>query len=48
MKRREVFASTGPRISVRFFGGWDFQAEDLLMPKLAEVGYRKGVPMGQI
>ncbi|MEE2735438.1 MAG: DUF3604 domain-containing protein [Pseudomonadota bacterium] len=46
MERREVFASTGPRISVRFFGGWDFQAEDLLKPKLAEVGYRKGVPMG--
>ena len=46
MERREVFASTGPRMSVRFFGGWDFYTEDLSQPKLAEVGYRKGVPMG--
>jgi hypothetical protein len=31
---------------VRFFGGWDFQAEDALRHELAEIGYAKGVPMG--
>lgn len=46
MLRREVFASTGPRMSVRFFGGWNYGAEDALRPDLARVGYAKGVPMG--
>ncbi len=46
MKRREVYASTGPRITLRFFGGWDFETEDALRPDLAEVGYTGGVPMG--
>ena len=46
MQRREVFASTGPRMEVRFFGGWDFEANDALTPNLVEVGYYKGVPMG--
>ena len=45
-KRREVYATTGPRIRLRFFGGWDFQPDDILQPDIAEVGYRKGVPMG--
>jgi hypothetical protein len=44
MFRREVYATTGPRISVRFFGGWDFTEEDL--PAIAEQGYARGVPMG--
>ena len=46
MKRKEVYASTGPRISVRFFGGWDYQSDDALRPDLARIGYSKGVPMG--
>jgi len=46
MKRREVYASTGPRMTVRFFGGWDYQADDALRPDLADIGYAKGVPMG--
>ena len=46
MKRKEVYASTGPRMSVRFFGGWDFKFDDALKPNLAQIGYAKGVPMG--
>ena len=44
--RREVYASTGPRITVRFFGGWNYVSEDLFHPNLAQIGYSKGVPMG--
>lgn len=46
MKRKEVYASTGPRITIRFFGGWDYQSDDALKPDLAKTGYKKGVPMG--
>lgn len=46
MKRREAYATTGPRITVRFFGGWDFEAVDAQRPNLPEIGYRGGVPMG--
>ena len=46
MKRKEVYASTGPRITVRFFGGWDYQQNDAYRPDLARIGYEKGVPMG--
>ncbi len=46
MKRREVYATTGPRILVRFWGGWDFEAKDALSRLPAEIGYVKGVPMG--
>ena len=46
LKRREVYATTGPRITVRFFGGWDYTDEEALSPSLAEIDYRKGVPMG--
>ncbi|MDH3642033.1 MAG: DUF3604 domain-containing protein, partial [Gammaproteobacteria bacterium] len=46
MKRREVYATTGPRLRVRFFGGWQFTAEDLQAQNLATPGYGKGVPMG--
>lgn len=46
LKRREVYATTGPRITVRFFGGWDFVARDATVSEVAAVGYAKGVPMG--
>jgi hypothetical protein len=46
MERKEVYATTGPRITVRFFGGWDFTAEDLNSRAPAFRGYEKGVPMG--
>ena len=46
MRRKEVYASTGPRMTVRFFGGWDYAAADAARPDLARVGYAKGVPMG--
>lgn len=45
MERREVYATTGPRITVRFFGG-DFSADDIKHRDLARIGYAKGVPMG--
>ena len=46
MKRKEVYATTGPRMTVRFFGGWNYQADDAMRPSLATIGYSKGVPMG--
>jgi hypothetical protein len=46
MKRREVYATTGSRMMVRFFGGWEFTEEDAHSRLPANVGYTKGVPMG--
>jgi hypothetical protein len=46
MARREVYATTGTRIVVRVFGGFDFGAADLDRSDFAEQGYRRGVPMG--
>ena len=46
MKRKETYATTGSRIIVRFFGGWDFDAGDAANRLPARVGYEKGVPMG--
>jgi hypothetical protein len=48
LARREVYATTGPRITVRLFGGWAFAAEDARNRLPAEVGYTKGVPMGGV
>ena len=45
MKRRETYATTGPRMTVRFFGGWDYTDADL-KSDLVKAGYGKGVPMG--
>ncbi len=46
MARRETYATTGPRMVVRFFGGWDFDAKDAQTRSPAIAGYTKGVPMG--
>ena len=46
MKRKETYATTGSRMIVRFFGGWDFTAADANSRMPAETGYAKGVPMG--
>jgi hypothetical protein len=48
IKRREVYATTGSRITVRFFGGRNFDAADANVPDIASVGYGKGVPMGGV
>jgi hypothetical protein len=45
MQRREVYGTTGPRMTVRFFGGWEYTAADT-SGDLAAAGYGKGVPMG--
>jgi hypothetical protein len=46
MERRETYATTGPRMVVRFFGGWDYEPADAQSRSPAVVGYQKGVPMG--
>lgn len=46
MSRKEVYATTGTRIRVRVFGGFDFTAEDLVRSDFARNAYEKGVPMG--
>ena len=46
MQRKETYATTGPRIGVRFFGGWDFTEKDINSRQPAFLGYEKGVPMG--
>jgi hypothetical protein len=46
MKRKETYATTGPRMTVRFFGGWEFDEEDTKSRLPAGIGYAKGVPMG--
>ena len=45
MMRRETYGTTGPRMTVRFFGGWDFSARDLI-GDWVKAGYTRGVPMG--
>ncbi|MGV6806147.1 MAG: DUF3604 domain-containing protein [Ruegeria sp.] len=46
MKRKETYATTGSRMAVRFFGGYDFTPEDATLRLPADAGYKKGVPMG--
>lgn len=46
LARKEAYATTGPRMRVRVFAGWEFDPEDLGAADLAALGYREGVPMG--
>ena len=46
MQRKEVYATTGPRMMVRFWGGWEFEQADANDRLPGEAGYSKGVPMG--
>jgi hypothetical protein len=46
LKRKEVYATTGGRMTVRVFGGWDFTADDVERSDFAAQGYLRGVPMG--
>ena len=46
MVRKETYATTGPRMEVRFFGGWDYEPEDVHANRPENIGYAKGVPMG--
>jgi hypothetical protein len=48
MERRETYATTGSRIRVRLFAGFDFDATDITTPDLARRGYSAGVPMGGV
>ncbi|WP_157514530.1 DUF3604 domain-containing protein [Mangrovimonas sp. TPBH4] len=46
MKRKETYASTGPRMTVRFFGGFNYTDADIADANSVQIGYDKGVPMG--
>ncbi|MFC3615656.1 DUF3604 domain-containing protein [Lutimaribacter marinistellae] len=46
MKRREVYATSGTRLRVRVFAGWDFAESEVQLPDFAAEGYARGVPMG--
>ncbi|MCX7341399.1 MAG: DUF3604 domain-containing protein [Hyphomicrobiales bacterium] len=46
LKRKEAYSTTGPRMTVRFFGSFEFEPADAATRMPAEVGYEKGVPMG--
>ncbi len=46
LKRKEIYATTGTRMRVRLFAGWDFKPGEELAPDFAALGYTRGVPMG--
>jgi len=46
MARKEVYATTGTRLTVRVFAGWDFEEAEVQRPDFARTGYDRGVPMG--
>ena len=48
LKRRETFATSGPRIAPRFFAGWDIPESLCCSERLADEGYRLGAPMGGV
>ena len=46
MRRKETYGTSGPHITVRFFGGWSYPAGMCNDPRFATIGYQRGVPMG--
>jgi hypothetical protein len=46
LARKEVYATTGGRMLVRVFAGWDFEPAEVHRPDFARQGYQRGVPMG--
>lgn len=46
MQKKETYATTGTRIMVRFFGGWEYGKNDVHQNNMVGIGYAKGVPMG--
>jgi hypothetical protein len=46
MKRKEVYATTGTRMTVRVFAGWNFEPAEVQRADFARTGYQRGVPMG--
>lgn len=46
MERKETYGTTGPRMTVRLFGAWDFEDSDVYANDAASIGYSRGVPMG--
>jgi hypothetical protein len=46
MQRKETFATSGPMIKVRFFGSFDYGADDVQKPEFVKLAYARGVPMG--
>ena len=46
MQRKETYATSGPRIRLRFFGGWDYPPSLCKQADFTQVGYQQGVPMG--
>ncbi|TIX51499.1 DUF3604 domain-containing protein [Alteraurantiacibacter aquimixticola] len=46
LRRKEVYATTGPRIALRMFGGFNFSASDADARDIAALGYARGIPMG--
>jgi len=45
-KRKEIYATTGTRMTVRVFAGWDFEKDEVQRPDFAAQGYARGLPMG--
>ncbi|MEJ2239968.1 MAG: DUF3604 domain-containing protein, partial [Gemmatimonadales bacterium] len=46
MRRKETYGTSGPHITVRFFGGWSYPGNMCDDPSFATIGYQRGVPMG--